>query len=269
MGKALIFGDIIISNPIANLTLNDALSDDVRAYVDKLSVHPSDTVKAAFQTFYETLETANVINNMKAFYPMYGSTADCAYGIVGSDLILPTGGLVYDKGLNLTEATGGAGVQAKGILVDSEKNIIEGVNDAFSFYFYTPYDLTSASKGYLSCLLKAYDDTTVYHRFGIKDKSLIGFNASYTDNSILTKGTKAETFTYASDKLYNNKNLVSTGKTLGNIPDANLLGINIIKTPAMLNFPFNCYMIFKETHTPEQVAIVSDAIEALNNVIFV
>lgn len=76
----------------------------------------SDTNKRAFIDAYKALGEAGLLGNIVCWYPMFGSTNACAYGIKGGKLTIPNGA-GYNKGLGLMNATGGKGKNGAGVLL--------------------------------------------------------------------------------------------------------------------------------------------------------
>jgi hypothetical protein len=116
MGKALVFDDITVASPLQTVTFTNGISGVVREYLDKLSVSVPTSHADAFQAFYIALRNNGVWEKLTCLYPMYGSASDCAYGLIGNDLTLPSG-VTYDKGINLTNAYDGFGADGKGVLL--------------------------------------------------------------------------------------------------------------------------------------------------------
>lgn len=140
MGKALVIDGITISNPVRTVTFS-GVGAEVLAYAAKISSTLSDSQQESIQSFIDTLKDNGLWESVEFFYPMYGSAADCAYGIVGDDLTLPTG-TAYDKGLNLNNATGGgAGACSKGIILSSDF-LPDGSLTNVSLFYNNPYTLS-------------------------------------------------------------------------------------------------------------------------------
>lgn len=146
MGKALIFNGITVTNPIQTVTFSDGLSPVVRSYISKLSTPVTDVQKEAFQTFYETLVNAGIWDKITLLYPMFGSVSDCAFGMKGDNIIIPTG-TTYDKGINLTNASGGFGAEGKGIKIIDFFPTTAKTN--YSLFVNYPYGWTSSQRGYV------------------------------------------------------------------------------------------------------------------------
>lgn len=122
MGKALVFNDIVVEEPLKQVTfVGEVVPSAIKQYILKLSKPISKKKITALTTFYNTINDAGLWSEIRFLYPMYGSVDDCAHGLVGDDLIIPSGA-TYDKGLNLVNATGGEGPKGNGILVGSYSN---------------------------------------------------------------------------------------------------------------------------------------------------
>lgn len=76
----------------------------------------SDTNRRAFIDAYIALRNAGVLDKLVCWYPMFGGTNACAYGIKGGKLTIPNGAS-YNKGLGLMNATEGKGKNGAGILL--------------------------------------------------------------------------------------------------------------------------------------------------------
>ena len=119
MGKALVFNDIVVKDPLKQVTfVGEVVPVAIKQYILKLSQPISKKKVTALTAFYNALNEAGLWSQIRFLYPMYGSVEDCAHGLVGDDLMIPTGA-TYDKGLNLVNATGGKGPKGNGILVGS------------------------------------------------------------------------------------------------------------------------------------------------------
>lgn len=117
MGKAIVFDDIVVKNPLKQVTfVGEVVPVAIKQYILKLSQPISKKKVTALIAFYNALNDAGLWSQIRFLYPMYGSVDDCAHGLVGDDLIIPSGA-TYDKGLNLVNATGGKGPKGNGILV--------------------------------------------------------------------------------------------------------------------------------------------------------
>lgn len=84
--------------------------------IGSVGVTLSDDNKRAFVNAYRALGKAGLLNKIVCWYPMFGSSNACAYGIKGGKLTIPNGAS-YDKGLGLMGATGGKGKNGAGILL--------------------------------------------------------------------------------------------------------------------------------------------------------
>lgn len=116
MGKALVFNDIVVEDPLKQVTFIGEVPVAIKQYILKLSQPILKKKVNALVAFYNALNDAGLWSKIRFLYPMYGSVEDCAHGLVGDDLTIPTGA-TYDKGLNLVNATGGEGPKGNGILV--------------------------------------------------------------------------------------------------------------------------------------------------------
>lgn len=147
MGKALVFNGIVISERLTTVTFTDGLSTPVRAYLNKLSTKATEVQEQAFQTFYEALETAGLWDKISCLYPMFGSVADCAHGLIGDDIVIPTGA-TYDQGIDLTNASGGFGAMGKGILLFDGANFPPTSKSHYCMFVNYPKGWTTAQRGY-------------------------------------------------------------------------------------------------------------------------
>ena len=125
MGKALVFDDIVVENPLKKVTfVGKVVPVAIKQYILKLSQPIAKKKVTALTAFYNALNDAGLWSKIRFLYPMYGSVEDCAHGLVGDDITIPTGA-TYDKGLNLVNATGGKGPKGNGILVGSYDDTLE------------------------------------------------------------------------------------------------------------------------------------------------
>ena len=145
MGKALVFDGITVSNPLQTLTFSDGVSAVVRQYLANLSTSVPDAHAEAFDTFYHTLKDAGIWNKITCLYPLYGSASDCTYGLIGNPIAIPAGA-TYDKGLNLTNASGGFGADGKGIKILDYFPSTTTTN--YSMFVNYPYGWTTSQRGY-------------------------------------------------------------------------------------------------------------------------
>lgn len=84
--------------------------------IGSVGVTLSDDNKRAFVDAYRALGKAGLLGNIVCWYPMFGSSKACAYGIKGGVLTIPNN-VGYNKGLWLMGATGGKGKNGSGILL--------------------------------------------------------------------------------------------------------------------------------------------------------
>ncbi len=139
MGKALVFDGIVITEPLGDpVHFTDGLAQPVRTYIQNLSTSVTDAQKQAFQTFYETLNNAGLWDKITCLYPMWGNVADCSHGLIGEDITIPSGA-IYDKGIDLTNATGGFGGAGKGILLLGGNTYPSSPTNGYSQFVNFPY----------------------------------------------------------------------------------------------------------------------------------
>lgn len=306
MGKALVFDGIVISEPLGEpVHFTDGLAQPVRTYINKLSTNVTDAQKQAFQTFYETLNNAGLWDKITCLYPMWGNRADCAFGLIGDNLDIPTGA-TYDKGINLVNASGGFGAAGKGIQIPFEGRQNEKFpsNSVTSFAWFAnlPYDITNTDLG---CILLRASDThrteqnspgyalKIEKNYGVMQmKGSAGCNNQtmamyYNIPSSNSKGfwgeghrfkTNKDASTGDIHKMYHNGIVVSSSENINSTnPEIGTFGINAAAQDAFtyqLTLPVNMVIVFEGTDygdiplTETQVETLTTAVNNLTSVIF-
>lgn len=281
MGKALIFEGITISNPLEVVTFSDGLSAPVRNYLGQLSSSVSDAKKQAFQSFYEALVEAGIWDKITLLYPMYGNAQDCAYGLKGDNLTIPTGA-TYSNGIDLTNASGGYGNAGKGIkLLDTFPTT---TTTNYSMFVGYPQGWTTAQRGY--ALVYASDSTRQsalsagrYMGCHYADSSWRNFHATLAEMHVAIadgqKGFFGETHDMAnqSHAIYINGTAATTQSGYSSTTERGGLGINASaqsgQTNHLLNVPINMVVVCNGSClSSTEVAALSDAVSILSNVIF-
>lgn len=276
MGKAIVFDGLTVQEPLQKVTFSDGTPTAIRQYLNKLSVQVSDSKVEALTAFYETLDNAGLWNYIRFLYPMFGSVNDCAHGLVGADIVIPTGA-TYDKGLNLVNASGGIGPKGNGITLPQTeertdityisclgKAISEPVNSLFAWdndqLLSDPYCLrhrkTASTVGYVEDV-KTLD---VGDRAGAKNSCVIG-TITFT-----------ETLNNATFGYYFNGVLVdSETKTSGQpTVKAHYLkwGIDGKSSVPSADGGLTMIGVFNKSLTAQEVSTVYNAVVALQNVLF-
>lgn len=279
MGKVIIFNGVTVNNSIGNISLKNSLPKNIATYFSLSNITPTIEEKNAFLSFYKTLKSNNLWDSIVAFHPMFGNLDGCKYSVVGNTLTLPNG-CVYNKGLDCTNASGGEGFLGKGFLLN-DTGVLNTGN--FSMYFASP--IIDTTKIALFTAIKKTDlsvnthGLAEYRNFGITLSSnklisnLTGFNEESYGKDV--SGNRVFCYTHKYDTTAEGK-LYSDGIVGGNIGrrlSTSTLPIyfNVFSATDVLsdnsrwnaNTPISFVMIYKETHSEEQVKIISDAINEI------
>lgn len=292
MGKALVFKGMTISNPLQTVTFTEGGGDDysqpVQAYLNKLSVSPTKSHKDAFETFYQTLSTANLWDKISCLYPMYGSVADCAHGLIGNDIVIPSGA-TYDQGIDLTNASGGFGGMEKGILLFDGATFPPTSKSHYCMFVNYPKGWTTSQRGYAIVFAnnttrengnasgrfmgQIYGDNRNYMNFTV---TLGG--ARFTDVPEGSKGVFGESHPYGSDNkghytYFNGQRVAQATNTFASVDNMGKIGINASaqfnQAAHCLNVPISMVTICDSyAFTDEEVATFTTAVNNLTSVIF-
>lgn len=269
MGKALFFNGITITSPLSSVTFDDGLSNEVRTYINALSVEINQEQKVALQNFYNTLVTNNLWDGFEMIYPMFGSVQDCAIGLKGKKLIIPNGA-EYNKGLFLKNVTGGGvGYTKTGILLKEYPNAY--ITKDVTFYYNIDYNIY---EGGLISFTRDIDNEepsdygcTAYINRGTLEFVNFGQNLNQPIKAGIIAYSKHTSANIAESYVNENK---KTDSNKGALANAKYLGLNSwSNVNHTITKPFNMVMISNSYHTEEQVKIVMDAIRALKKALFV
>lgn len=281
MGKVIIFNGVTVNNSIGNISLINSLPKNLTTYFSLSNITPTVEENNAFLSFYKTLKSNNLWDSIAVFHPMFKNLDGCKYSVVGNTLTLPNG-CVYNKGLDCTNASEGKGFLKKGFLLNDTGVLSTG---NFSIYFAAPIiDMrkialfTALDKNDLSG--NTHDlSQSKYFNFGLSlnnDKTisnLVGFNAESYGKDVSNNRVFCYTHKYdtkAEGKLYSDG---IVGENIGKTFSASSLPIyfNVFSATDILpdnsrwnaNTAISFIMIYKETHSKEQVKIISDAINEI------
>ena len=281
MGKVIIFNGVTVNNSIGNISLKNSLPKNIATYFSLSKITPTVEENNAFLSFYRTLKSNNLWDSIVAFHPMFKNLDGCKYSVVGNTLTLPNG-CVYNNGLDCTNASEGKGFLGKGFLLN-DTGVLNTGN--FSIYFATSnIDIqkaalfTAIDKNNLSGNTHNLEHTR-YFNFGLSlssDKTisnLNGFNTEKYGKDV--SNNRVFCYTHKLDAKAEGK-LYSDGIVGGNIgktfSNSSLpIYFNVFSATDVLpdnsrwnaNTPISFIMIYKETHSDEQVKIISDAINEI------
>lgn len=277
MGKALVFEGITITNPLQKVQFSDGLSTIIRDYKNKLVSGLSDTQAKALESFYEKLRDAGLWDSLDMFYPMYGSVSDCSYGVVGKDITIPNGA-VYNKGLDLTNASGSSvGAYGTGILLKENWNT---VSNSSSYTLYYNCDKESYHGDVITSTVDLGSSPSDNGRyFGPSYKEVLCGLVATADNERppLQAGVCVDAAKFGSSGYTNTVYCGSitnkrTNNRYGNIDKVNYLSINgwcnNNSAKHKVNAPINMIMVFMEYHDESKVQIVMNAINELKVYLF-
>lgn len=277
MGKALVFNDIVVKGPLKQVTfVGETIPVAIKQYILKLSQPISKKKVTALTAFYNTLNEAGLWSQIRFLYPMYGSVDDCAHGLVGDDLMIPTGA-TYDKGLNLVNATGGKGPKGNGILIgsyDVSENLTVmsclGKNVSGAVNSLTSTSLKDSNPSDLYCMRHYASATTCYYLHD-KIETITGTGMA---NSCMMESVKIiNTAVSATLKTYFNGTLVNTydytsGGVQTNSPDYCKWWIDGKATVPSNDGGLTMVGVFNKELTAEEVSLVYTSVVALQNVLF-
>lgn len=240
--------------------------------IGSVGVTLSDDNKRAFVNAYRALGKAGLLDKIVCWYPMFGSSNACAYGIKGGKLTIPNGA-GYNKGLWLMSATEGKGKNGAGILLPipdyaSRFNADKSVTLVFGQPspagsdkgpVFVSYDDTSDMDNGTYMRMTGWTGGPFFNMYGVpfaklpkgRDKLIIVSNASnnlsiYGDGALRDHNTA-----YGS----NDRNRYLT------------LGANIDSnwTP---NYHFNMVMVFNKALTQSEARALNSAIRTLQDKIY-
>lgn len=288
MGKALVFDGIVITEPLGEpVHFTDGLAQPVRTYINKLSTNVTDAQKQAFQTFYETLYNAGLWDKITCLYPMFGNVADCAHGLIGSDIVIPSGA-TYDQGIDLTNASGGFGGMGKGIMLLDGAKFPPSSESHYCMFVNYPKGWTSSQRGY--AIVFATDSTREAGNASGRFMGQINANsnwmnfvitlggARFTDVPEGSKGVFGESHPYGSDDMghymyFNGQCVAQAANAYTMVDNRGKIGINASaqfnQEPQCLNVPISMVTICDSyAFTDAEVATFTSAVNALTSVIF-
>ena len=277
MGKALVFNDIVVEGPLKQVTfVGEVVPVAIKQYILKLSQPISKKKVNALVAFYNALNDAGLWSKIRFLYPMYGSVEDCAHGLVGDDLTIPTGA-TYDKGLNLVNATGGKGPKGNGILVGTYSDVdnltvmsclgkdVSGVVNSLA----NTMDRTSTPSD-LECMRHHNTATEcIYLNYMIETVTGAGLANSCMMQSItiLQSGVSATLKNYFNGTLINTYDHTSGGGST-NKGDYRKWWIDGKSTAPSRDGGLTMVGVFNKALTEEEVSLVYTAVVALQNVLF-
>lgn len=277
MGKALVFNDIVVKDPLKQVTfVGEAVPAAIKQYILKLSQPISKKKVTALTAFYNALNDAGLWSEIRFLYPMYGSVDDCAHGLVGDDLTIPTGA-TYDKGLNLVNATGGKGPKGNGIVVGSYsavKNLTVmsclGKNVSGKVNSLSNTSVNESNPSDLMCMRHHASTTSCYYLYDqIETITGVGLANSCMMESvkIITTALSATLKTYFNGTLVNTYDF-SSGGGQTNTPDYCKWWIDGKATAPSMDGGLTMVGVFNKELTAEEVSIVYTAVVALQKVLF-
>lgn len=79
-----------------------SLPAEMESYISQLSFVPTLLQRKALYDFYSSLVLMGKWNALKFLYPMWGTISDCAHGIKGADITIPSGATVSSSGIDLS-----------------------------------------------------------------------------------------------------------------------------------------------------------------------
>lgn len=286
-GKALVFDGIVINEPLQIVNFTDGLAQPVRAYINKLSTNVTDAQKQAFQTFYETLNNAGLWDKITCLYPMFGNVADCAHGLIGNDIVIPSGA-TYDQGIDLTNASGGFGGMGKGIMLLDGAKFPPSSKSHYCMFVNYPKGWTSSQRGY--AIVFATNSTReegnasgrfmgqFYANSNYMNFTITLGNARFSDVPVGTKGVFGESHPYGSDNMghytyFNGQRVAQAESTFASVDNMGKIGINASaqfnQAAHCLNVPISMVTICDSyAFTDAEVATFTLAVNALTSVIF-
>lgn len=276
MGKALVFNDVVVENPLKQVTfVGELVPFAIKQYILKLSQPISKTKVTALTAFYNVLNDAGLWSQIRFLYPMYGSVEDCAYGLVGDDLIIPAGA-TYDKGLNLVNATGGKGPKGNGILIGSYDETYEltvmsclgkNVSGTVNSLAITDTNVSNPSDPFC---MRHHNEATEYYLFN-QSETVTGAGSA---NSCMMESVKITNYQTSSIlKTYFNGTLVNTHDYASGGDPTNPSGYRKWWIDGKSTVPsqaggLTMVGVFNKVLTDEEVSLVYTAVVALQNVLF-
>lgn len=277
MGKALVFNDIVVEDPLKQVTfVGEVVPAAIKQYMLKLSQPISKKKVNALVAFYNALNDAGLWSTIRFLYPMYGSVEDCAHGLVGDDLTIPTGA-TYDKGLNLVNATGGKGPKGNGILVgsyDVTKNLtvmsclgkdVSGIVN--SLVSTLP---TDSGKSDWDCM-RHYNTATeciyLYYQKETVTGAGLANSCMMESVKIIKSAVSATLKTYFNGTLINTHDFTSGGGQTA-VDSYRKWWIDGKSTAPSLAGGLTMVGVFNKVLTEEEVSLVYTAVVALQNVLF-
>lgn len=277
MGKALVFNDIVVEHPLKQVTfVGEVVPVAIKQYILKLSQPISKKKVTALIAFYNALNDAGLWSEIRFLYPMYGSVDDCAHGLVGDDLIIPSGA-TYDKGLNLVNATGGKGPKGNGILVgsyDAVKNLTvmsclgKNVSGAVNSLSNTQASVSNPSDPY--CMVHYKDATKCLYLNEQKETITNPGSANscmMESVKIISNGTSATLKTYFNGALVNTHEYTSGGTATSSYHYQKWWIDGKASVPSM-DGGLTMVGVFNKELTAEEVSLVYTSVVALQNVLF-
>ena len=277
MGKALIFNDIVVKDPLKQVTfVGEAVPVAIKQYILKLSQPIFKKKVTALTAFYNALNDAGLWSQIRFLYPMYGSVDDCAHGLVGDDLIIPSGA-TYDKGLNLVNATGGKGPKGNGIFVGSYdrtfeltvisclgKNVLGKVNSLYN----SQVDVSNPSDPY--CMLH-YKSATECTYLNSQSETITNTGSATScmmeSVKIISDARNATLKTYFNGALVNTHERTSGGTETSSAYYLKWWIDGKASVPSM-DGGLTMVGVFNKELTAEEVSLVYTSVVALQNVLF-
>lgn len=278
MGKALVFNDIVVEEPLKQVTfVGEIVPVAIKQYILKLSQPISKTKVNALVAFYNALNDAELWSKIRFLYPMYGSVEDCAHGLVGDDLIIPADA-TYDKGLNLVNATGGVGPKGNGILVgsfDKTNNLTVmsclGKNVGGTVNSLAPTKSTVSNPSDPYCMCHYFENSTKCMYLNNQSEIVTGAGAANScmmeSVNIITNMTSATLKTYFNGTLINTHEYASGGSQTNNEEYQKWWIDGKSSVPSQAG-GLTMVGVFNKELTAEEVSLVYTAVANLQNVLF-
>ena len=271
---------VIFKNTKLILGKTNGLTEEIKSYLGKLSVTPTEEQSLAFSSFYITLKEANLWDKILTFLPMFGKTVyDCSYAVKGKDISPIPIGASYDYGLNIMNVTNGLGPSGKGIKLAELSNTLS----EFTAFGATAREITGISylfeysnKNFTS---SSTEDTLYEVSLGLTENTVrfpLNKNITITNarqphvvafsHKIITPYSSAIARGYIDGNMVHDESISSGEMTLPNSNKYWYLGRK--NSVPSKDSCLNMFMIFNSILTDNEILLVSNAIKKLQNVLY-